>query len=186
MTLILGVEDPENGRAIMFSDSGAWTGGFTQELDEPKIWRCGGWVLGMSGRIADSQSMRRREIMEPSGVMGRFESLSKWANGVLREIQARDEALGLKDQDRPVIVAAHSGRVWEVDPAGAVTRTTSGFACAGIYEEAAGAMMALLRIPELDPMECGRRSILIARSMNTKIHGRIDWKSTDGGEGSIA
>lgn len=186
MTLILGVEDGD--RSIVFSDSGAWTGGFTQELAEPKIWRCGGWVIGTSGPIADTQSMRRRDIAEPNGA-GRFECLSKWVNGVLREIHQRNLALGVdrKEISSSVIIAAHSGRVWEVDPIGAVTRTTAGFAMAGYYEEAAGAMLAFGQQGQLmSAFERGSRSMLIARSVNAKIHGRIDWKSTDGDEGSIA
>lgn len=186
MTLILGVEDPENNRAIVFSDSGAWLGDTTQELLEPKVWRCGGWVLGIAGRIADSQSMRRRAIAEPAGDLGAFECLSKWANGVLREIHQRDLAVGAKDPSKPGIVAAHGATVWEVDSLGAVNRTVGGFQSAGYADEAMGALVALAQISEVGPHERGSRAMLAARLLNKHVHGRIDWKSTDGGEGSIA
>jgi len=188
VTLILGVEDPENNRAIVFSDSGAWTGGFQQELDEPKVWRCGGWVLGAAGPIADSQSMRRRELLDPSEGVSRFDCLAKWVNGVLRELHQRDQALGATREDlqRGRVIAAHSGRVWEIDAVGAITRTTAGFSFAGYGEEATGAMVAIGEVsPTLAAMTRGATAMRVARSVNAKVHGRIDWKSTDGGEGSL-
>lgn len=191
MTLIIGIEDPANDRAIMFADSGVFHGDHGAVLSTPKIWRNGPWIVGMAGSWKDSRIIRETAMPllgpEPSELQI-ADALGEWGERVLRRVGELHAAIRLAAEtsvhDTPSIVVARGALVFDCEDC-AVIRTADGWQPIGLWPYATGALSALDSVDGLTSFDRGLRAMqAVDRKTNGTI-GPFRWMATDGTEGVV-
>lgn len=188
MTCIIGIEDPERRRALLFSDSGAWRGDSRTSTSEPKIWRDGDWIVGTAGKLLGQQIVRDTPLpaLEP-GTECRA-TLSAWAITVQRKLAEIYQLLRSADPedkgDAPTIIVAHGSSVWDIQGC-AIGGTTDGFRVAGARDFGMAAMYGLSMVASLSPFECASLTMKAAAEKTDWCVGTIRWLATDGTEGIL-
>jgi hypothetical protein len=190
VTLILGVEDPANHRAILCCDSGAWSGNIVDRLRTPKIWRDGSFIVGGSGQWAHVQSLREVMIPEPPADSAReaVEAIIvSWARDVAEHLAKISEVIRRGDAKAEpstgTIVVAHRGWVWEVLDC-AVVSTERGLAVAGMVDYALGAhAMAMHTDEDRTALELAEGIQRAVYGITRNTHPPWRWMGTDGAGG---
>src|SRR5690349_662461 len=119
MTLIIGIEDPANNRAIVCADSGAWRGGQKDTLRRSKLWSSNGWICGLAGHYSQLQHLRAVAPLPQTDVETRDEleeALSTWTLKVLSTCGDLTEAIRKADPKEephgPALIVARDQWVW--------------------------------------------------------------------------
>lgn len=191
MTLILGVEDPVNERAFLFCDSGIWRNGDASATLSPrKIWRSNGWIAGAAGAWDLCQAIPRIEIPHCRSDADETEvttALLGWIDAVYDrcgDIAARVRKVdGDAKYGTPSIVVARGSMVFEVEETG-VCRTTLGYACAGAWTYALGAMSAL-DVANLPAFERGKEAARAVNRITDAVRPPFHFLGTDATSGTF-
>lgn len=187
MTLILGVEDPNNDRAIVACDSGAWRGDEIGILREPKVWRKNGWVIGLAGTWAQSIACRSVELPECSpGDPKRESHVQAFAISVAACIAKSNELVRRTDPNEPTrdagLVVAHGWTVWGVGEGCAIS-TTGGYLAEGTSDYAAGALEGIRAAGTMSALPLALLTLRTVYGITRMIHPPFRWFATDGSEG---
>lgn len=189
MTLIIGIEDPQQKRAIVFADSGVWRSqDRADNLDQPKIWRSFGWVIGVSGNLSQSHIVRNKylpELPASSSLDTVIDALCAWSTEVLTAMGAMHQRIRQADPSREFgrydILAAHGSRVFHVYDQNA-THTTRGYVSIGMWDYSEGALSALSDKP---PFQQGQRAMLAVDAIVDSVRAPFRWLATDGTGGEF-
>jgi len=191
MTLILGVEDPVRSRSFLFADTGIWRKGDAgAQLMSPELWRQGEWICGAAGDWELVQATQRIELpaigqgYSQEAVIG---LLNSWQEDVYRRCGVIAALVkGVDGEARfstPAIVIAYEGMVFDCEDM-STCRTTLGFAAAGYWNYAYGAMGAL-KLAACTPEQAGRTAMKAVDSVTDGVRGPFIWACTDGTEGTF-
>lgn len=189
MTLIIGIEDPQQHRAIMFSDSGVWRNNSRADsLSEPKIWRDGEFVVGVSGNVAHLQAIRRIKLNPvPTAAPAQdvIEELGRWGAVCLGIIAAQNSSIRTAIPEMQIsphhILVAHGARIFHVQDQAAI-RVERGWCSIGDWEYAEGALSALSDRP---PFQQGERAMRAVDAIVDSVRAPFRWMATDGTEGEL-
>lgn len=190
MTLILGVEDPDNARALIFADSGCWAGNsFVHSEVTPKIWRDRHWIVGCAGHYADIQLAQRMRLPEHQpGRDGVLRVLSDWNWNFTEEVGKNHAALTKAQDgarwDSPCLIVGIYDQIWHVEDL-SVTRARDGFNAAGAIGHQARFAMRVLKYRDNDPKRDAVDVMKIATETTDSARGPIRWFGTDGTEGEL-
>lgn len=191
MTLILGVEDPAEGRSFLFADTGIWRkADHAMQSALPKLWRDGDWICGAAGDWELAQAAQRIPFPafdpEPQPDV---DVLIDWQKKVYAESGAvaaliKGVTAGA-DFSTPSIIAARGALVYDCEDVG-VCRSTYGYAGAGYWIYAVAAMSAIhLVAGNLAPFEAGQAAMRASESVTDGIRRPFRWLCTDGTEGEF-
>lgn len=193
MTLIIGIESPEENCSYVMADSGGWMNNIREVLATPKIWRDGDWVIGGAGEL--TQVGTARQIKLPQSVsVGEPELtellLSNWHYEVLAAIATRTRdiiaCLGSAGESHniPSFIAAFKGQVFAIN-GGAASRCTRGYDATGIVRQyALGAIRALDQSAK-SRYDLGRAVMNCAYADTDYVWGPVNWMSTTGDKGGF-
>lgn len=191
MTVIIGIEDPDNGRVIMFADSGIFHADHGAVLSTPKIWRDGDWIVGMAGSWKDSRLLRQTKLpmlaldaseLEVADAVAEWNERAVQRTGELHTtIRAADNTAAL---DTPSILVARNSLLFDVEDC-AVMRTGDGWQSAGMWTYASGALSALDAIEGLTQFERGARAMKAVERVTINVICPVRWLATDGTEGVL-
>lgn len=189
MTCIIGIEEPEKQRAVVFADSGMWRGEHKAELTIRKLWRDGDWIIGAAGHWSCLRILRQTSLPEPTCGATALDielALGDWSELVLRRIGelaslVRTASDDIK-RDSPAILVACHGFVFDVEDC-SVTRCTRGWEAIGMWTYAAGALAALRQTE--DPFSSGVRAMRAVGEVTSAVMAPIYWLATDGTEGVL-
>lgn len=183
MTLILGIESPDDNTAIVCADSGAWRSEIRFENRRPKVFRRGALVIAMCGDVWHGQLARTVAWEDPdvSDV-----AVIEYIDRVLTLIAEQADRIQ-KTQDEkmhgPSIVVAAGARVYHSGPDGGVASPTHGIVSAGYgYQVAYGAALAL-REQGVPTMANAERTMRLATQWTDGCMAPIRWMTTTGEEG---
>lgn len=188
MTLIIGIEDAANDRAIVAADSGCWKGDQADITRTPKIWRSNGWIAGLTGTWAQSLRLRQLPFESLSHDATREDAetaLLAWSLTALAKVAELHELVRRADDGEhprsPALVVAWRRWLWYVMD-GEATSVTRGFMAAGTADYATGALSALSRTGAtgLTLAEHGMRAVY---DITRLVKPPFVWMATDGTEG---
>lgn len=151
MTCIVGIE--HDGGVTIGGDSCITTGGTYSLSAEPKVFRVGELLLGMSGDVSALQAIRYGLAVPewPEGM-----EIHAWMASRLRpalmavtKAAALSQSNGGKETHSAWIIVGVRGQAWEVASDGAMTRSRNGYESIGSgYEVALGALAVATGTPE--------------------------------------
>lgn len=200
MTLIFGIADPENDRAIITADRGMWRNHEKELLREPKIWRAGKWILGVSGKLQTLQSAKALSgahcpfplsFTDTPAYEHPIEALRAFSQSVENAASDAAERARRLGNDKPEFgfegVAVLGSRVFYFADGYAV-EGANGFHAAGHSESAAAVASALsiLREQKSDEWPAIRIAHLVVSTFERcsySVEAPFDWMATDGTEG---
>lgn len=188
MTLIIGIEDPANSRAVVATDSGAWRGDQADVLRTSKTWRSNGWIAGVSGHWTASLRLRQVPFPEMTGATREEteEALVAWSYAAGKSLTELDRDTGRTGPEctyDAAVLVAHGGHVWYVC-SGCVTGTARGCQAIGCEAYAIGALSALELVgKERSSLEKARLTMLAVQGVTKSIIPPYRWMDTLGAEG---
>lgn len=189
MTCIIGVEEPEKQRAVVFFDSGMWRGEHAAQLTTPKVWRDGDWIIGAAGHWSCLRILRQTPLPQRPDTATTLDielALGDWNEIALRRIGELATLIRTADdgakRDSPSILVARRGLVFDVEDC-SVTRASRGWEAIGMWTYAAGALAALRQTE--DPFSSGARAMRAVGEVTSAVMAPIYWLATDGTEGVL-
>ncbi len=185
MTLIIGVESPEENCAYVMADSGAWMSNVREVLMTPKIWRCGDWVVGAAGELMQVQIARGIKLPDVLNTeeIGIELMLAQWHRRVIAEVSAYTRDLVAicgsngESQNIPGFICARRGLVFAVN-GGAASRCTRGWDSCGILRQYAQGAMRALALRTKNPFDHARETMQCAYADSDYVWGPVRWMST--------
>lgn len=153
MTLLIGIEDPQNNRALLCADSGNWRGSERGVAAQPKVGALNGWLYGIAGSRWQTDVIQY-ELPLPELGHGQDaqEQLFRWAWQFAEACSKRGNLSQSKDSDCGFsALVAHDVRIWHIDDAGGVCMLAREFQTAGAAQDVA--LGALAALSQLSPLE---------------------------------
>jgi hypothetical protein len=188
MTLVLGIEDPTNNRAILVADSGAWKGDQKDILKRPKIWRSNGWIVGLSGIYLHAQRAMAVPCPELDVTTTRDEveeAVLAWSDKMLDAIGANWERVKRIDPEAktyaPCLLLAWGPWIFESQEGSAVS-VERGFQAIGCEDYALGAFEAL-NVSDRSAEWMAHAIVLAVGRCTRNVERPFNWMATDGTEG---
>lgn len=187
MTCILAVEDPHNHRAIVYVDSGSWSGDEVQIARQPKLWRSHGAIVSICGMRWMSQVARHVEF--PQARPG-LDSVEEYAATVIDNLSSRAQtARGLNPDQKSNMqcVVGYEEHVYVFGDDGGVSCVEVGTVSGGSgCDIVLGAALALRHVKSYTQVfELGRDAMLVAAEYVSGCRPPIQWMATDGTHGSF-
>lgn len=189
MTLIVGIEDPANGCAIVATDSGAWRGDQADVLLTPKIWRSNGWIAGVSGPWTASQRLRHLHPFQKLDADATREqaeaALVAWSWEAAQSLADLDRVTGRTGPEATwdaSVLVAHGAHIWYVC-SGCVTGIARGHQAIGCDAYALGALSALTLMGEYAPIDLAEMTMRSVQRITKSISPPYRWMATNSQEG---
>jgi hypothetical protein len=188
VTLILGVEDPQNHRAILCCDSGAWKGDQIDSLRTPKIWRQDSWLVGLAGGWAQSQRARLVYLPDPKSESREDieAAIVRWSDELLDSLGQLAERIRRVEPDEktqgPGIVVARGPWVWDVCDGG-VVNSERGMNATGVADYAVAAHAALTGVG-FSGEELAWGICRAVAKVTKSVEAPFRWMSTTGASGT--
>lgn len=186
MTLIIGVESPEEECAYVLTDSGAWMNNVREVLVTPKIWRDGDWLVGGAGELAQVSVARLHALpvcSHDDSTADIEAGLGIWHRDLIGHwaiyAQSLVTILGSQGQSSniPTFICALGSRVFDVT-GGTASRCIRGYEAVGILRQYTLGALRALSLRSKNPFDLAREAMQCAYADSDYVWGPVRWAST--------